>query len=131
MGKYGMNPANLAVIMGTTQYYDLLNDAEFGDVQEVGAMSTKVNGSLGSVYGMDIIVSEHIGSAAAGKTAFTIVNKDNYVIPRLAGVNIESDYSVANQRTDIVASQSLGFNAISAGTDAPHGHPSVCALYVA
>ena len=131
MGKYGMNPADLAVIMGTTQYYDLLNDAEFGDVQEVGAMSTKVNGSLGTVYGMDIVVSEHIGSATAGKSAFTIVNKNNFVIPRLAGVNIESDYSVANQRTDIVASQSLGFNAISAGAAAPHGHPAVVALYQA
>ena len=41
---------------------------------------------------------------------------NNYVIPRLAGVNIESEYSVAQQRTALVASQAVGFNEIEDGT---------------
>ena len=129
MGKYGMNAADLAVIIGTEQYFDLLNDATFADVQQVGDFSTKRTGYMGQVYGMDIIVTESIGANTDGKTAFTVVNKPNFVIPRLRGVNIESDYSVVNQRTDIVASQSLGFNAISEGAAAV-GFPAVCGLYV-
>jgi HK97 family phage major capsid protein len=129
MGKFGMNVSDLAVIMGPTQYYDLLNDAEFADVQQVGDLSAKATGYVGQIYGMDVIVTENIAvSNVVLKTAFVIVNKSNFVIPRLRGVSIESDYSVANQRTDIVASQSLGFNAITAGV-AANGFPSVLAAY--
>jgi hypothetical protein len=40
---------------------------------------------------------------------------DNYVIPRLRGVNVETDYIVKEQRTVLVATQSLGFNELVAG----------------
>ena len=40
---------------------------------------------------------------------FIRVYTKNYVMPRLRGVTIESDYEVANQRRVLVASQRLGF----------------------
>ena len=47
----------------------------------------------------------------------------NYVIPRLRGVQVEQDYEVMNQRRVIVATQSLGFEEITAGSGADQ--PSV------
>jgi len=126
MGKYGVNPSDLAVIVGTTQYYELMQDTAFADVQQVGDLSSKVNGVVGSIYGMPVVVTD-LFTKVNNSTAFAVVNTSNYVIPRLRGVSIETDYSVVNQRTDLVASQSLGFQELVAGYTS--NNPSVRALY--
>jgi HK97 family phage prohead protease len=115
MGKYGINPADVAYIVNMEEYYNLVNDPAFSDVSEVGSdLAAKVTGTMGSVYGSPVVVSDHF-SRAANKTAACAVNVHNYVVPRLRGVNIESDYETANQRTAVVASQSLGFTELYAG----------------
>ena len=60
-------------------------------------------------------------ASAATSTAALAVNINNYVIPRLRGVNIETEYSVKDQQNVIVASQSLGFNELfaNAGSNKP------------
>ena len=115
MGKYGINPADVAYIVNMEEYYNLVNDPAFSDISEVGSdIAAKVTGTMGSVYGSPVVVSDHF-SRAANKTAACAVNVHNYVVPRLRGVNIESDYETANQRTAVVASQSLGFTELYAG----------------
>jgi len=126
MGKYGVNPSDLAVIVGTSTYYELMQDTAFADVSQVGDLSTKVNGVVGSIYGMPVIVTD-LFTRADNKTVFQIVNTRNYVIPRLKGVSIETDYSVVNQRTDLVASQSLGFQELVGGYAS--NYPSVQVIY--
>ena len=126
MGKYGVNPSDLAVIVGTSTYYELMQDTAFADVSQVGDLSTKVNGVVGSIYGMPVIVTD-LFTRADNKTVFQIVNTRNYVIPRLKGVSIETDYSVVNQRTDLVASQSLGFQELVAGYGS--NYPAVQVIY--
>tara|TARA_B110000467_G_scaffold111357_1_gene101772 strand:- start:337 stop:747 length:411 start_codon:yes stop_codon:yes gene_type:complete len=121
MGKYGINPADVAYIVSVGEYYNLINDAGFSDVSEVGSdLAAKVQGSMGSVYGSPVVICDQF-SIAANKTAAIAVNVHNYVVPRLTGVSIETDYETANQRTAIVASQSLGFTELFAGAagDAP------------
>ena len=114
MGKYGLNPNDVAVIVSPLGYMELMQDSAFADVSQVGELSTKVSGVVGSIYGMPVVVSDLL-TKADDTTSFIIVNTANYVIPRLRGVNIESDYSVTNQRTDLVASQSIGFAELVAG----------------
>ena len=114
MGKYGIAPSDVAVIVSPLGYMELMQDAAFADVNLVGALSTKVTGVVGSIYGMPVVVSD-ILTKANNTTSFVIVNTGNFVIPRLRGVSIESDYSVTNQRTDLVASQSIGFAQLVAG----------------
>ena len=121
MGKYGMNPADVAYIVGIDQYYNLIADAAFSDVSEVGSdTAMKLVGAVGSIYGSPVIATDALaqGTKEAGAftgTAAAAVNVRNYVIPRLKGVSIETDYEVAGQRTAIVAAQSLGFNELVAG----------------
>mgnify|MGYP003135256141 FL=1 len=109
MGKYGINPSDVVYIVSSTVYYNLLEDAEFQDVNLVGDMATKLNGEIGMVFGSKVIVSDEFPAAAVNMPAAIAVYPNNYVMPRLRGVTIESDYEVANQRRVLVASQRIGF----------------------
>ena len=122
MGKYGMDPSRVAYIVPNDVYYELIDASGFTDVQEVGNdIATKLVGVVGSVYGSPVIATDRLANnlAAAGAattTAALAVNVDNYVIPRLRGVSIETDYIVKEQRNVIVAAQSLGFNELVANS---------------
>ncbi len=109
MGKYGLNPSEVVYVVSQRGYYELLEDAEFQDVNLVGDMATKISGEIGSVFGSKVIVCDEFATPATSKFHAVAVYARNYVMPRLRGVTIESDYDVANQRTVLVASQRLGF----------------------
>ena len=137
MGKYGIDPSRLAYIVSPAGYYALMDgDAAngFTDVSEVGTeLAAKITGVVGSVFGTPVIVSNELGGETVTgtyntdgddgttpvvgyqETSAIVVNRDSFVIPRLAGINIETEYSVKDQRTVIAASQSLGFTAIDKG----------------
>ena len=109
MGKYGINPSDVVYIVSSTVYYNLLEDAEFQDVNLVGDMATKLRGEIGQVFGSKVIVCDEFPTAAVNMPAAICVYPQNYVVPRLRGMTIESDYEVANQRRVLVASQRIGF----------------------
>jgi HK97 family phage prohead protease len=127
MGKYGLDPSRVAFIVPTDVYYELIDASGFTDVTEVGNdLATKRIGVVGSVFGSPVIATDQLAQnlgagGAVTTTAALAVNVDNYVLPRLKGVNIETEYSVKDQQNVIVASQSLGFNELfaNAGTNKP------------
>ena len=119
MGKYGLNPAAMTYIVSQNSYFDLLNDANFQTLDEVGSdLAARVTGVIGAVYGTPVVVSEEFPAEASGAPAAFAVYNRNYVVPRLRGVSVEQDYEVMNQRRVIVATQSLGFEEILAGDGA-------------
>jgi HK97 family phage prohead protease len=109
MGKYGVNPSDVVYIVSQRSYYELLEDAEFQDANLVGDMATKLSGEIGQVFGSRVLLCDEFATPAVSKFAAVAVNPRNYVLPRLRGVTIESDYEVANQRRVLVASQRIGF----------------------
>ena len=64
-----------------------------------------------------IVVSEEMPADSGSSAACVAVYNQGFVIPRLRGVTVETDYEVQKQRKAIVASQSLGFTSIYAGAD--------------
>ncbi len=129
MGRYGVDPTRVAFVLPYDQYYELMDDAGFADITEVGSdaalgrgINPRVTGVLGFIYGSPVVASEFLAnkidepSATVTTTAAVAVNLDQFVIPRLRGVNIETDYQVAYQRTALVASQSLGFEQLAANS---------------
>ena len=126
MGKYGINSADLALIVSPQGYMELMQDAAFADISQVGDLNSKTSGTVGSIYGIQVVVSDLL-TRGDNVTVFQLINTRNYVIPRLRGVSIESDYSVTNQRTDLVASQSIGFAELVAGYTA--NFPAVHTIY--
>ena len=127
MGKYGLNPADVAYIVPTDVYYELIDASGFTDVSEVGdALAGKLQGLVGTVFGSPVIatdqLAQNLGAGGAVTTSAAVaVNVNNYLIPRLKGVSIETEYSVKDQQNVIVAAQSLGFNELfaNAGTNKP------------
>ena len=123
MGKYGVNPADVAYVVNVEEYFNLIADAAFSDISEVGSdLAMKVVGQVGSIYGSPVVASDQF-SRATTKTAAVAVNVHNYLMPRLKSVSIETDYEVAGQRTALVAAQSRGFEELVAGSGADQ--PSV------
>ena len=131
MGKYGLNPADVTYIVSSNSYYDLLSDSAFQTLDEVGSdLAIRVTGTIGAVFGSPVVVSEEFpADNTAGSEAAYAVYTRNYVIPRLRGVQVEQDYEVMNQRRVIVATQSLGFEEIVAGSGSDQ--PSVAIKFVA
>ena len=113
MGKYGVNPADLVYIVSLGVYYDLLaEDGDFRTVDKAGSdIAANINGMMGTAFGSPVVVSNELSPADEG-TAAIVVNTGRFVIPRLRGVTIETDYEVAQQRNVLVASQALGFKAL-------------------
>jgi len=117
MGKYGMMPEELVYVVSQARYYDLIADAAFADITDVGSdVATKITGQVGAIFGTPVIVSDNFPAEANGASVGLAVNVRNFAIPRLRGVNVEQDYEVMNQRNVIVATQSLGFNQLVADT---------------
>jgi HK97 family phage prohead protease len=115
MGKYGIRPSDVAYIVSQSRYFELIEDAGFADITDVGSdVATKITGAIGSVYGSPVIVTDSFPAETAGAPVAFAVNLRNYVIPRLRGVTVETDYEVGNQRRVIVATQSLGFEELVA-----------------
>jgi len=121
MGKYGVNPADVVYVVSQDVYYNLLEDAEFQDANLVGDMATKLSGEIGQVFGSRVLLCDEFASKAAAKFNAIAVYPRNYVMPRLRGVTIESDYEVANQRRVLVASQRLGFTDLIDGATSKWG----------
>ena len=109
MGKYGVNPSDVVYVVSQRTYYELLEDAEFQDANLVGDMATKLSGEIGQVFGSRVLLCDEFATPAVSKFAAIAVNPRNFVLPRLRGVTVESDYEVINQRRVLVASQRIGF----------------------
>jgi len=118
MGKFGLSPSDVTYVVSQERYYDLIADAGFADITDVGSdVATKLVGAIGSVYGSPVLISDNFATTnAVGDDIAYAVNTANFVIPRLRGVNVEQDYEVREQRRLVVASQSLGFDRMFGGT---------------
>ena len=69
MGKYGMDPTRLALILPYDQYYELMDDSGFTDISEVGndaaagrGVNPRVTGVLGYIYGVPVVASEFLAN---------------------------------------------------------------------
>lgn len=112
MGKYGIRPGDIRYIVSERGYFELLEDAEFQDFNLVSNQATKLTGEVGQIFGSPVMVCDEFASAAAEKHYALAVNTRNFVIPRLRGITVESDYSVEDQHRVLVTTQRLGFKEI-------------------
>ena len=119
LGNLGVDPSQLVYILSVSAYNELLEEGEFDDFTSVNTAAAKVVGSINSFYGSPVVVSDQVNAGQA-----VVANVNSFVIPRLGGVSVETDYEVANQRTAIVSSQTLGFDQIFAGVGASHIVPA-------
>ena len=119
LGIAGVDPSKLVYILQHDAYNELLQEGDFDDFSQISSAAAKVTGSVASFYGSPVVVTDQLAAGTA-----IVANRDAFIIPRLGGVTVETDYEVANQRTAIVSSQSLGFEQIFAGVGAANVVPA-------
>ena len=115
MGKYGVNPADLVYVVCLAAYYDLLQEpvatSDFRTIDKAGSdIAININGQFGTAYGSPVVISNELVAGNDGVVGI-VVNTGRFVVGRLRGVSIETDYEVGKQRNVLVASQALGFKA--------------------
>lgn len=103
MGKWGLNPTDLVIIVGTSSYYDILADTNLITVDKFGPHATILNGQIGAIWGAPIVVSEHVRENlnASGvydgitttKTYALAVNRNEWVMGQRMALDIEVDDS--------------------------------------
>ena len=77
------------------------------------------------------MICDEFAAKGVNKSHALALYARNFVMPRLRGVTIESDYDVENQRRVLVASQRLGFYHIIGGATTYGGYAVVVRNYQA
>lgn len=113
MGKWGVNPADLAFIIGINAFHDIILDTNVLTVDKMGPQATILNGQLASIYGVPIIVSEHIRENlnASGvydgitttKTYNLCVNRNEWVMGQRMALDVQVDDSIYRETYQRVA----------------------------
>lgn len=107
LGLYGIDVKDISLIISQDAYWDLILDPEWADVQQVGSVSTKLNGEVGNIYGMKVIVSDHFATKAVDVAYGVMVNTSNFVVARQRGMTLRSDFDIQLDRTVFVATQRI------------------------
>lgn len=108
MGLYGIDLKDISLIVSQDAYWDLLEDDEWADVQQVGdANAVKLKGEVGNVYGMKVLVSDEFATKAISAAFAVMVNTSNFVVTRQRGMTLRSDFDIELDRTVFVATQRI------------------------
>lgn len=99
MGRYGVQPANLAHVLGIAEYVDLLSDSSVITVDKYGAQATILSGELGKVDGVPLIVSEYVrgdvnatgvyDGTTTNRTMALTVHRKGFVLGDRRGVEVQ------------------------------------------
>ncbi|QKN85267.1 major head precursor [Vibrio phage Quinn] len=108
LGLKGLRLDALALIVSMDAYYDLLEDDEWQDINQVGASaSVKLQGQLGRIYGMPVVVSSYFPAKATKKEFCAIVYRNEFVVPRQRQVTVEYERRASEQRDAYYVTQRL------------------------
>jgi hypothetical protein len=116
MGKWGVNPADLAFIVGVSEPPRLLADTNLLTVDKMGPNATILNGQIGSVFGVPVIVSEHVREDlnASGvydgitttKTFMLCVNRNEWAMGQRMALDVRSTTRSTARRSSVSSSPS-------------------------
>lgn len=127
MVKYGVNPANLALVLNSAKYLQLLNDTNTITVDKFGTNATIKTGQLASIWGIPIFVNDSApGSDAVGVTnvGATLVNTKSWGF-KIKSFMTEFDKLITSQDQTIVSSARAGFGPLNVLTSTKITVPSV------
>lgn len=104
MGKWGLNPMDLAFIVGVSAMHDILADSNVLTVDKMGPNATILNGQIASIHGVPIVVSEHVrenlnasgvqDGITSTKTYNLCVNRNEWAMGQRMALDVEVDDSI-------------------------------------
>lgn len=116
LGVFGTRPQDIAYIVSTEGYYDLLEDPDMRKAFDVGVdRATMLKGEVANVNGTKLIVSDEWATKAAGTTTAMVVNMRNYVVGNLRNLTVKTDMRIELDGTLIIATRRFGMAEMEAG----------------
>lgn len=136
MGKYGKNPSDLCYLVTINDYNKILGFSNYQTLYQYGPGAVIMNGELGRIDGIPIIVTELLpssdGTATTGvdstgivnataannvKNICGLVNKNAYMWGDRKAFGLETFRNPYNQMTSLIGSQRLDFQKVLAAGD--------------
>jgi HK97 family phage prohead protease/HK97 family phage major capsid protein len=121
LGALGLDPNEVTFVVNTDVYYDLLEDATFQSMNQVGTQATLLTGQIGQIGNSPVLVSSELPSKASGTNvaasgvfpinnigAFAIYTP-NFIVGNQRGLRMDTQELVETQRRVLVASLRTGF----------------------
>jgi len=125
LGKYGVNPADCAIITGPVGYSKLLGLTEVVTMQNFGNAATTITGSLGNVDGMPVFVSGFVredlnatnvyDGVTTTKTALYMVYRPGWVMGERRATNsvkVLNELYAESDQVALVAKERVTFKDI-------------------
>lgn len=122
LGKYGVNPNDLAIITGPVGYLKLLGMTEVTTLQNFGNRATVLSGGLGDVDGIPVIVSGQVrenlnasgvfDNVTTTKTALYLVYRPGWVIGErraAASVRVLTELYAESDQVALIAKERVTF----------------------
>jgi len=124
LGVYGVNLADLVIIVNFSTAFKLLELPEVITVDKYGVAATIITGELGKIWGIPIVVSEYVRTDldATGQNAGTgtlttmlIVNKGYFAVADRGNVTVEVERRAVSSTNLYVGFRDFDFKMLSAG----------------
>lgn len=124
MGRYGVDPAKTALVVGPMGFNRLLGMPSYKNVQVFGQQATNVQGVITKFDGMDVVLSEYIredlgssGLSGGGTSTFSdsvvlMVNKDAFYVGDRRMLTIKSASDIETDQQLVVATQRMDFQSV-------------------
>ncbi len=119
MGKYGVNPNQLAWVVSMSAYMSMLGLTEVITMEKYGANATVLTGELARLDNIPIVVSECVrqdlnasgvyDGTTTDNTIALLVRRDGFVIGNRREVMLEQDRNIKSGTIDMVASMRKAF----------------------
>lgn len=121
MGKWGVDNNQLAYVVPINVFNQMLSLGEVTTMEKFGTRATILNGQLGSIDGIPIIVSEYVptdlvgtglGSGTGSLTEMLLVRRDGFRFGDRRQITLESMKRIETDQWVLVSLQRLDFKAL-------------------
>lgn len=119
LGAWGLDPQEVAYIVSTDVYYDLLDDTIFQTMDKVGPKATLLTGQIGVIGNSPVIVSAEFptktGSSSSATTNYAgiAVTTANFLAGNQRGLRVDTQDLVEKQSKVLVASLRTGMTQLT------------------
>lgn len=121
LGVYGVDNSQLAYVCSINGYHKFLSLSEVITIDKIGSRATILNGQLGSIDGIPIIVSEYVSntldgqglnSGTSSKTEVILTRRDMFQFGDWREITLKNREVIETDQYVLVALQRLAFKSL-------------------
>lgn len=113
LGIFGLDPSEVTYVVSSDVYYDLLEDAQFQTMNNVGTQATLLTGQIGQIGNSPVVVSGEFATKASTAIGAICVNTSNFIAGNQRGLRFEQQMLIETQRQCLVASLRTGMTQLT------------------